>query len=191
MPVLNGYLTGAGTLRAMLRTVGSLALAVLTVVPIAACSEAGSATPTTEVALTSLPPASVTSEAPATSTTTTTSTTISSSAAALGLPEYSVVARVEDPSGDTLVILLDTSTYTTLSDIDLENVIADVYERFAPVVEIHVVDSQAAAQLVLADEVTDEQSVVLDDHYLVRLEEGFRIIYLGPFGSLANSILGS
>jgi hypothetical protein len=59
------------------------------------------------------------------------------------------------------------------------------------VFELHVVDSQAAAELVLQVDVEPELVSILDEHYLVRLEEGFRIIYLGPFSSIAESILGS
>ncbi len=172
----------------MLRTVGTLALAVGIVTVLAACSEAGSASPTTEqTALTTLPPATETTTAAVESSTTTTSVSV----VAGSLPAYAVVARVENPQGDTLVILLDPTSYTTLTDIDLENVILDVYERFPPVLEIHVVDSHAAAELVLDSDVDPELLPILDEHYLVRLEEGLRVVYLGPFSSFAESILGS
>ena len=172
----------------MLRAVGTLALAAGVVTVLAACSEAGSASPTSgQTVLTTLPPATATTPIAAEPSTTTTSVNVVTGA----LPEYAVVARVENPPGDTLVVLLDPTSYTALTDIDLENVIADVYERFPPVFELHVVDSQAAAELVLETDVDPELLPILDEHYLVRLEEGFRIIYVGPFSSYAESILGS
>ena len=174
----------------MLRTVAMAMLAVGALAAFAGCSEAGSAEPTTsQTSLTSLPPATsaTTSDLePAATTTTTTAAT-----ASLGLPEYAVVARVETTPGDTLVVLLDPDSYESLTDIDLENVIADVVERFPPVFELHVVDSQSAAELVLAADVDPEMLPILEEHYLVRLEEGFRIVYTGPYQSFGESILGS
>jgi hypothetical protein len=137
--------------------------------------------------LTTLPPATSTQVTQPEAATTSTNLSVVGG----GLPEYAVVARVEGTAGDTLVVLLDPSSYAALTDIDLENVIADVFERFPPVFELHVVDSQAAAELVLQVDVEPELVSILDEHYLVRLEEGFRIIYLGPFSSIAESILGS
>jgi predicted nucleotidyltransferase len=183
-------MVGAGTLRLMLRTVGILTLAVGVMATVTACSEAGSADPsTTQTSLTSLPPAP--SSTTVTPDDTVGSTTTTFSDVGLGLPVYAVVARVEGGPGDTLVVLLDRDSYTTLSDIDLENVIVDVVERFPPVFELHVVDSEAAAELVLAADVDPELLPILDEHYFVRLEEGFRIIYLGPYESFGESILGS
>jgi hypothetical protein len=172
----------------MLRAVGILALAFGVVTVLASCSEAGSASPTADNAiLTTLPPATASTTSASEPTTTTTSLSV----VVGSLPEYAVVARVETTPGDTLVVLLDPASYTTLTDIDLENVIADVYERFPPVFELHVVDSEAAAELVLQADIDPDLLPILDEHYLVRLEDGFRIIYLGPFSAIAESILGS
>lgn len=103
----------------------------------------------------------------------------------VGLPSYSVLSRSEE---DELVVLVAPGTY---GDIDIQNVVGDVVERFAPVNTLHIVDDEAAAILVVAETVTPEEQVVLDEHYFVRLEEGFRMIFVGPFSSVGEVILGS
>jgi hypothetical protein len=90
-----------------------------------------------------------------------------------------------------VVLLLDPASYTSLSDLDLYDVIADAVDRFPPIFEAHVVDSQAAASAVLVDEPDEDQQTALETHYLARLEDGFRIVYLGPFDGTDDAILGS
>lgn len=106
-------------------------------------------------------------------------------------PEFSIVTREPGDDGDTVVVLLDDETYESLTDIDLQNVISEVVDDFPPVYEAHVVESQAAADAVLAEEPTPEQQQTLDNDYLARLEEGFRIVFLGPFAESGAVILGS
>ncbi len=152
----------------------------------AACSFGGGDTTTTTTTTTSVPPTTTTVPAP----TTTTSTTLEPLAVPT-FPAYSIVARIEDATGDTVVVLLDTTSYELLSDVDLYDVIADVVDRFPPIMEAHVVDSQEAAALVLVEAPTDEELQVLGEHYFLRLEDGFRIVYVGPFSELGTSVLGS
>jgi hypothetical protein len=153
------------------------------VVVAAGCSLVGDDTTTTTA--TTLP--ETTTTVPATTTTATTLAPLSEPS----FPSYSIVTRIEDATGDTVVVLLDPSSYTLLSDVDLHDVIADVVDRFPPIVEAHVVDSPEAAGLVLVEEPTDEELQILSEHYFLRLEEGFRIVYVGPFAELGTSVLGS
>ena len=107
------------------------------------------------------------------------------------LPVYEIVRRVAGDSGDTVVVLLDPASYTSLSDIDLANVVNDVYDRFPPVYEAHIVDSSSAADLALEDAPSAADLAVLDQHYLVRLEEGFRIVFTGPFSQFPVLFIAS
>lgn len=150
----------------------------------AACSIGADTTTTTTEAL-----VEITSAAPPEETTTTTTTLAPLSDPSF--PSYSIVQRREDDSGDTVVVLLDPTSYEILSDVDLYDVLVDVVERFPHIVQAHVVDSPAAAQAVLVEEPSDEQLQTLGEHYLVSLEEGFRIVYRGPFADLGTSVLGS
>jgi len=106
-------------------------------------------------------------------------------------PAYSIVQRIPGSDGDTVIILLDTESYEVLSDVDLYDVMFDVVDRFPPIVAAYIVDSVAAAEAVLADEPTEEQVQTLSEHYFLSLEDGFRLVYRGPFGDLGASVLGS
>ena len=164
----------------------------------AACSGSGGEESTTTVAVdgitattggtdgsSSTSATTATTEA-GTSTTTTTTTL----APPTDIPDYSIESRTAGTGGDTVVILLPAGTY---SDVDLENIVVDVVDRFAPVVTVHVVDDTAAVPLVLEPEGTlaAAELTLLAQHYFVRLEEGFRLVYQGPFETVGEVILGS
>ena len=123
--------------------------------------------------------------------TTTTTTTTTTEAPALAFPEYRIVSREAGESGDVVVVLLDPSTYESLSDIDIHNVMSDLVEQFSPVSEAHVVETQAAADALFVENPTEEQQTALDNSYIARLEEGFRIVYVGRFEESGVAILGS
>lgn len=120
-----------------------------------------------------------------------TTSTTTSAAPELSFPEYSIISREASESGDILVVLLDPTTYESLSDIDIHNVMSDLVELFAPVFEAHIVETQAAADALFVDEPTEAQQTALDNNYIARLEEGFRIVYVGPLEASGVAILGS
>jgi len=91
--------------------------------------------------------------------------------------------------GDIVVVLLDTDTYESLSDLDIHNVMSDLVEEHAPVYQAHIVESEAAADALFVDEPTEAEQNALDNHYLARLEEGFRIVYVGPLEDSCIAIL--
>lgn len=160
-----------------------------------ACSgDDGATTSTTTTTTTAAP---VTSLAPGSTTTTTTTAVPTTTTATLDpsgeptFPEYTIVARVAGEDGDTVVVLLDADSYESLTDIDLANVLADVADRFPPVFTAHVIDDAAAADAVLAENPSPEEQEVLDRHYFVRLEEGFRMVFTGEFSDVPIAILGS
>ena len=125
------------------------------------------------------------------STTTTTTTTTTTAVPELGFPQYSIISREEAEGGDIVVVLLDTDSYESLSDLDILNVMSDLVEQFAPVVEAHIVETQAAADALFVEEPTEDQQTALDNGYVARLEEGFRIVYTGPLEDSGVQILGS
>jgi hypothetical protein len=122
---------------------------------------------------------------------TTTSTTTSTTSPELSFPEYRIISREASESGDVVVVLLDTATYESLSDIDVHNVMSDLVEQYAPVYEAHIVETQATADALFVEEPTEAQQTALDNHYIARLEEGFRIVYVGPLEASGVAILGS
>ncbi|MEN8234570.1 MAG: hypothetical protein ABFR89_06560 [Actinomycetota bacterium] len=159
-----------------------------TALVLASCSSASDETSTT-TSTTVAPTTTTTTVAP---TTTTTTVAPTSAPAVPTFPEYRIAERVVSPeTGDTVVLLLDPASYTTLSDLDIYDVIADAVDRFPPIFEAHVVDSPEAADSVLVEEPDEAQLAALENNYLARLEEGFRIVYLGLFEDSGTAVLGS
>jgi hypothetical protein len=162
-------------------------LLIATALVVASCTSSNepaattvTTSPVTSTTATTLPPA-------ATLSTTTTVTPPEAS-----FPEYRIAERIISiETGDTVVLLLDSASYTSLSDLDLYDVIADAVDRFPPIFEAHVVDSQDAVSAVLAEEPDEDQQQTLESHYFARLEDGFRIVYVGPFAGSDDAILGS
>ena len=156
---------------------------------IASCTS--SSEPALTTTTTTAPTTSTTTTAPSTSTTTA-ATTTTVTPTVPSFPEYRIAERIISvETGDTVVLLLDPASYTSLSDLDLYDVIADAVDRFPPIFEAHVVDSQDAASAVLAEEPDEDQQRTLAEHYFVRLEDGFRVVYVGPFDGTDDAILGS
>ena len=129
---------------------------------------------------------------------TTTSTTVASPTTTLApitqlnAPEYQIVQRIAlEGGGDEVVALLDPSTYESLSDLDVFDIVAEIVDLFPPVTTLHIVDDAAAANTVVDPDASAEARTALQEHYLARLENGFRIIYLGPFASSGSVVLGS
>ncbi|MDJ0925299.1 MAG: hypothetical protein QNJ77_12125 [Acidimicrobiia bacterium] len=125
------------------------------------------------------------------STVTTSTTTTTTEAPELSFPQYRIVSRESGENGDIVVVLLDPSTYESLSDIDIHNVMSDLVEQFAPVYEAHIVETQAAVDALFEENPTEEQQTELANNYIARLEEGFRIVYVGRFEESGVAILGS
>lgn len=124
----------------------------------------------------------------------TSSSTTSPPKRTLGPPEYRIVERIEgvgEGEGDTVIVQLDPATYSSLTDIDLYDIIVDVVELFPPISVVHIVDDPAAANIVGDPDASEADRKAVFDNYLARLENGFEITYLGPFASSGTAVLGS
>ena len=155
---------------------------------VAACSSSSTSDSTTTSAITPL----TTSAALTTETTQVPETTTTRVLSTLTPPEYHIVDRAEtEAPGDTVVVLLDDETYTSLTDIDLYDIIAEVVDLFPPISTIHIVDDDAAVNTVANPDATDEDIALIERNYLAVLENGFNITYLGPFADSGTAILGS
>ncbi len=107
------------------------------------------------------------------------------------IPEFTILSRTPGDEGDTVVVLLDPDSYESLTDIDLQNVLSEVVDDFPPVYSAHVIDDETVAAYLTSAELTAAEQQLLDVHYLVRLEEGFRIVFVGPFEESGSTVLGS
>ena len=162
---------------------------------VAACShgdntsESSSSSTTTQAITTLADSSSVAgTQTDQTSTSTTTTTTV---ALELSFPKYSIISRESSDNGDIVVVLLDKSSYESLSDIDIHNVISDLVEQYAPVYEAYLVETQAAADALFVENPTEEQQTALDNGFVAKLDQGFRIVYEGPLARYGVAILGS
>lgn len=151
---------------------------------LAACSDSDSTPTTTAVPVTTTTTTVPATTAPSGSVVVTTSVT-TTTAPVFSIPEFVIADRTVD---DEVVVAIPPGTY---SDIDLQNVVNEVIERFAPITVLHIVDDEGATALVLADSVSAADQEFLDEHYFLRLEEGFRMVFLGPFADVGEVILGS
>lgn len=166
------------------KTARILLFAGVTLVLTACQNGAADTTTTTESSLIDLPPVPTT----VVEDTTTTLPPIDE----LSAPQYQIVKRIPgDGIGDELVVLLDPTSYDTLTDIDIQDLIAEVVEFFPPVWTLHVVDDQVAVAVVIDPEATEDEIEAIEDHYLARLDNGVEITYLGPFSESGTGVLGS
>ncbi len=155
---------------------------------VAACTSSPSAETTTTVTQVPLTTVAADSTAPTTSQPTTTTKALEE----LTPPKYRIVERIKgEGAGDTVVVLLDPTSYDSLTDIDLFDVIAEVVELFPPVSVIHIVDDPAAANVVANPDASNAEIQAIQANYLARLDNGFKITYLGPFASSGTAVLGS
>jgi hypothetical protein len=140
---------------------------------------------------TTLPPVTISISGASETTMESTTTTTSPPKTVLSAPEYQIVDRIEGDEGDTVIVLLDSETYDSLTDLDLYDLIAEVVELFPPIAVVHVVDEAAAANIVANPDASEAERNAVAANYLARLDDGVKIIYLGPFASAGTAVLGS
>ncbi len=162
----------------------------MTVALIAAACTSGSAPESTTS--TGFTPLTTSATVESQSTTVDEATTTTQPPSTLTPPDYAIVDRAEtDAPGDTVVVLLDDESYTSLTDLDLYDIIAEVVNKFPPVSELHIVDDVGAVNTVANPEATTGEIALIEDNYLARLDNGVKITYLGPFAASGTAILGS
>lgn len=162
-------------------------LILVVVAVVAACSPSAttSSSTSTVASVTTLETAPPTTVAPST-------TSSFAPTPSMTPPEYQIIWRNPiEGQGDEIVVLLDVASYSALTDIDVFDLIVDVVERFPPVTIAHIVDAAGAADVVTNPDASEAERSEFADNYLARLEEGFRITYLGPFADSGTAVLGS
>lgn len=101
----------------------------------------------------------------------------------IGMPTYEVVGG----DGETLVVVVEPGSYT---NVELENMVYDIVDRFAPEAAI-VFDTIEAADLLVLGETTAEQQRFLDEHTLMRISNGIEVTFLGPYADIPALTIGS
>ena len=113
--------------------------------------------------------------------------TTSTAAADGGLPDYEVIHRLIKDGRETLVVVVEPGSY---SSVRLENLVYDIVERYSPSGAI-VVDDRAAADLAILEERTEEQQNALDSRLFLRIENGVEVTFHGPYADFPGLTVGS
>jgi hypothetical protein len=167
-------------------------VATLVAVALLAAACTSSSVPESTTTSSTLTPLTVAVTTALTPTTVADTTTTTQPLSTLTPPDYAIVDRAEtEAPGDTVVVLLDDESYTSLTDIDLYDIIAEVVDLFPPISVLHIVDNAGAVNTVANPEATADEIALIEDNYFARLDNGFRITYLGPFAASGTAILGS
>lgn len=113
--------------------------------------------------------------------------TSSTAAADGGLPDYEVIHRLIKDGRETLVVVVEPGSY---SSVRLENLVYDIVERYSPSGAI-VVDDRGAADLAILEERTEEQQNALDSRLFLRIENGVEVTFYGPYADFPGLTVGS
>lgn len=103
---------------------------------------------------------------------------------------HEVVLRESNDDGEVLYIVIPGGDYT---DIDLENFVGNLMENDEDVTSVEVFDSAEAVDVFLLEESeqTATDLVLINEHWLVSLVDGNRIIYRGPYEDSGEIAIGS
>ena len=125
---------------------------------------------------------STTTVAPADSSTVATTTAV-----VVGMPTYEVVGESSSNGAPTLVVVVEPDSF---SNVELQNLVFDIVDRFAPTTAI-VVDVKEAADLLFQDELTPEEDAFLSEHILIQITNGVEVTFLGPYSDVPGLMIGS
>ena len=113
--------------------------------------------------------------------------TTSTTQVVAGMPTYQVADRIEEAAGDRLVVVVEPGAYT---EVELQNLVFDIVDRFQPVAAV-VVDDPAAVALVSADELSDADQEFLARHTFLTISDGIEVKFSGPYADVADLTIGS
>lgn len=108
-----------------------------------------------------------------------------------GVPEYEIVVRSSATEGETLWVLVEAGDHT---DVDLENIIRVIVDTSDFDLDgIRVFDDADALEAGRLDDAarTDEEQALVDEHFLVSLEDGAVIRFRGPYADFGEIAVGS
>jgi hypothetical protein len=104
--------------------------------------------------------------------------------------QFEVVTRIPNDNGEERHYVIPEGAYT---DVDVENFIIELIESDPDLYGAEIFDNVDAANafLVAPADRTDEQTSLLDRHYLATLVGRDRIEFRGPFAEFPGSAIGS
>jgi hypothetical protein len=164
------------------------ALFGLLVLVLAACDDGE----TTDLSTTSSLIASPTTrgESAATTTTPAAGATTSTSLVGQTVAGYEVVARVSDPAGETLYIVIPPAAYT---DVDIENFVVGLVEDGTVTYGAEVFDDTGSVDAFRKPEAerTEGETQLIDQHHFASVQNASIVVYRGPFADSGEFVIGS
>ncbi|HEU4917993.1 MAG TPA: hypothetical protein VFV13_15685 [Acidimicrobiia bacterium] len=164
----------------------SLVLALL--LAISACDDGE----TTELSTTSSLISSATTVDAEASTTTTPTDASAAPTTLVGesVSGYEVVARVSDPAGETLFIVIPPGAYT---DVDMENFTVGLVDDGTVTYGAEIFDDAAAVDAFRKPEAerTEAETQLIQEHHFASVQNAGVVVFQGPFAESPDVIIGS
>ena len=104
-----------------------------------------------------------------------------------GLPTYTVVGESGLGGIETLIVVVEPGNY---SQVELENLVFDIVDRFSPGA-LMVVDSQDVADLLAEPELSDADEMTIAQHSVLRVDDGVDVTFLGKYADIPGLTIGS
>ncbi len=166
-----------------------LGLFGLLILALAACDDGE----TTDLSTTSSLVSSPTTGAGGEATTTTVATggdTTSTTLVGQQVAGHEVVARVSDPAGETLFIVIPPGAYT---DVDIENFVVGLVDSGEITYGAEIFDDNGAVDAYRKPEAerTEGETQLIDQHHFASVQNGTTVVYRGPFADSGEFVIGS
>jgi len=107
------------------------------------------------------------------------------------VPSHEVVARVSDPAGETLFIVIPPGDAYT--DVDLENFVVGLVDSGEITYGAEIFDDPGAVDAFRKPEAerTEGETQLIDQHHFASVQNGTTMIFRGPFADSGEFVIGS
>ena len=101
-----------------------------------------------------------------------------------------MVARVSDPAGETLFIVVPPGAYT---DVDMENFVVGLVDTGEVTYGAEVFDDPGAVDAYRKPEAerTEGETQLIEEHHLASVQNGTTVVFRGPFAESGEMVIGS
>lgn len=104
--------------------------------------------------------------------------------------DFAIIVREPHDEGEIYHVVIPPGAYT---NVDIENFLGDLLERFEELWGAEVFDSEEAllAYQMPEEERSEEEQELIDQHHFASMTERLRLTFRGPFADLGTFIIGS
>ncbi len=116
--------------------------------------------------------------------------TTSTSLVGQSVEGFEVVARVSEPAGETLFIVVPPGAYT---DVDMENFVVGLVDSGTVTYGAEVFDDPGAVDAYRKPEAerTEGETQLIEEHHLASVQNGTTVVFRGPFAESGEMVIGS